>query len=203
MVGEVQAALDFVHCAGADKSMLKECQDGSDWAGAYSPLHTPPLDRKRVFLLGYSLGAIVGLHAAAMLAGVAGVAAFGGWTPFRDTVGDGLTGGNRYLFETHALIPKLGLFQDDERAVPYDYDELIAAIAPRPVLLHAPKLNRFADPGAVATAASAAGKAWGGGSSSAFMFASPSNVSAFNDAEIAAALLWVESFVVGGPHPSK
>ena len=29
MVGEVQAALDFVHCAGADKSTLKECQDGS------------------------------------------------------------------------------------------------------------------------------------------------------------------------------
>ena len=136
-----------------------------------------------------------------MLPGVAGVAAFGGWTPFRDASSAVCTGGNRYLFETHALIPRLGLFQDDVRAVPYDYDELIASIAPRPVLLHAPKLNRFADPAAVATAAAAAAKAWGGGSGDAFVFATPNNVSSFGSDEIAAALHWVGSFVVHGAGP--
>lgn len=77
------------------------------------------------------MGAIVGLHAGALLPRVASVGVFGGWSPMRGRV-PGLEG-NRMLYQTHALIPRLGYFQGNETNVPYDYDELIAAIAPRPV----------------------------------------------------------------------
>jgi hypothetical protein len=100
------------------------------------------------------MGAVVALHAAAMLPSerIAGVAAFSGWSPFRDGGGNGSAcnagvGGagadnapgrqlNQQLYKTHALLPRLGFFEGNEAAVPYDYDELIAAIAPRPTLLY-------------------------------------------------------------------
>jgi hypothetical protein len=66
------------------------------------------------------------------------------------------TGGIRRLYDLHALVPRLGLFDAhvhvhagsgggdgdtrgygyttyDQSRIPYDYDELIAAIAPRQV----------------------------------------------------------------------
>ena len=54
------------------------------------------------------------------------------------------TGGLRRLFELHALLPRLGLFAGRPAEVPYDYDELLAALAPRPTLLHTPTQDRDA-----------------------------------------------------------
>ena len=54
------------------------------------------------------------------------------------------TGGIRRLFEMHALIPRLGLFQGDQSTIPYDYDDLLKAIAPRPTLLYTPQSDRDA-----------------------------------------------------------
>ena len=103
------------------------------------------------------------------------------------------------LYETHALIPRLGLFQDREQAIPYDYPELIAAIAPRPVLLHAPLRDRFAVPSAVTAAASVASRAWQEtGSDQAFIFSAPNTSSDFRSPEVAAALKWVDNFVAEG-----
>ena len=48
-------------------------------------------------------------------------------------------GGLRRLSELHALLPRLGAFIGKEAQVPYDYDELLAAIAPRPTLLYTPR----------------------------------------------------------------
>ena len=199
MVGEVSAALDFVACAdpsmsahGSDGST--QCTYGNHWGGAYAKLHVPPLDRKRVYLVGYSLGAVVGLHAAALYKGVAGVAAFAGWTPMQCTANTTATGGNRMLYETHALVPRLGLFAGKEDAIPYDYAELIAAIAPRPTLLFAPLRNRFAVASAVERAAVAAGKAWSAaGADHAFTFTQADAPSDFKTREIGAALAWVKA----------
>lgn len=65
-----------------------------------------------MFLVGYSTGAAVALHAAAVLppSQIAGVGVVGGWTPMRANGGNVTTGGNRMIYETHALIPRLGLF---------------------------------------------------------------------------------------------
>ena len=54
------------------------------------------------------------------------------------------TGGLRRLFELHALLPRLGLFAARPAEGPYDYDELLAALAPRPTLLHTPTQDRDA-----------------------------------------------------------
>ena len=40
------------------------------------------------------------------------------------------TGGLRRLAEMHALLPRLGQFIGNEEQVPYDYGELLEAIAP-------------------------------------------------------------------------
>jgi pimeloyl-ACP methyl ester carboxylesterase len=193
MVGAVQSALDFVRCSSTAAQALPECSTGDASVPYAVEFPVPALDERKVFVLGYSLGSVVALHAAAMLPQIAGVAAFSGWTPFRTNTGVA-TGGNALLYERHALIPRLGLFAGNETAIPYDYAELIAAIAPRPCLLHAPLRNRFAVPADVGAAAKAAAAAWGG-NASAFTLSTPNTSSDFRDAEITAALHWIERFV--------
>ena len=60
-----------------------------------------------------------------------------------------MTGGNWRLWGLHALQPRLGLFQGNEKNIPYDYDAVFELIMPRPLLLVTPKRNRFADQGAI------------------------------------------------------
>eukprot|EP00666_Eupelagonemidae_sp_cell4sb_P006943 gene6943-1665_t len=85
-----------------------------------------------------------------------------------------------------ALLPRAGLYAGRERALPYDYDELLAAVAPRPLrprprkgrasrcrhpylirlsaafwlMVFAPLRDRFATPADVAKAAAAARAAY-------------------------------------------
>jgi dienelactone hydrolase len=104
----------------------------------------PALDPRKVFLLGYSLGGQVALHAAALDVRVAGVASFCGFTPMRSDSDKRPTGGIRRLWEWHALQPKLGLFDGREAEIPYDYDEILAGLAPRPSLIYAAEHDRHA-----------------------------------------------------------
>jgi hypothetical protein len=65
----------------------------------------------------------------------------------------------RYSHE-HAFLPKLGFFVGQEARLPYDFPELIAAIAPRPVLVVQPQLDRDAHPEDVRDAVAAARKVY-------------------------------------------
>ena len=103
------------------------------------------LDASRVYLFGYALGGSVALHAAALEPRVAGVVSIAGFTPMRTDTPDKGDSINRYSTE-HPVMPRLGLFLGHENQIPYDYDELIAAIAPRPVYILAPKYDRDANP---------------------------------------------------------
>jgi hypothetical protein len=47
-------------------------------------------------------------------------------------------------YDLHAVLPRLGFFAADPSTVPYDYDELIGSLAPRPVLLHTPQVSGVA-----------------------------------------------------------
>jgi len=112
----------------------------------------PQVDPDRIVVLGYSMGGMVGLHAAALDPRIKGLVAISGFTPMRtDTVDTGTGGIARYSHE-RGLIPRLGFFIGAEARIPYDYDELMAAIAPRPVMIIAPKFDRDANAKDVHTA---------------------------------------------------
>jgi len=59
------------------------------------------------------------------------VASFAGFTPFRTDSNDRGTLGIRRLYDFHALLPRLGLFQNKLNEILYDYDEVIESLAPR------------------------------------------------------------------------
>jgi hypothetical protein len=50
------------------------------------------------------------------------------------------------------MVPRLGLFAGNESRLPYDYEDLIALIAPRPVLVVQPAMDRDATPADVKAA---------------------------------------------------
>ena len=94
------------------------------------------IDRQRIFVLGYGAGGLTALHAAAFDDRIAGLVCVQGFTPLRD-VGDEKFAGENLVRWSHLfpLLPRLGAFVGQEGHVPYDLDEVLALIAPRPVTI--------------------------------------------------------------------
>ena len=132
-----------------------------DARAAVDSLSTNPLvDPDRIYLFGYSMGGTVGIYTAALDARVNGVVSICGFTPMRtDTMDRGDGGVGRYSQE-RGLIPRLGLFIGHEALIPYDFHELLGAIAPRPVLVVQPQLDRDAAPAEVHAAVEQARKVY-------------------------------------------
>lgn len=103
------------------------------------------VDQTKIIAGGYALGATVGLYAAALDERIAGVVSVSGFSPLRSVSPDRGLEGIKAFSHLHGLIPRLGFFAGHEDRIPYDYDEIIGAIAPRPVLLIAPKLDHTAN----------------------------------------------------------
>ena len=102
------------------------------------------IDHSRIFVTGYSLGATVGLYAAALDKRISGVVSICGFTPMRsDRPGKG-TEGIRAYSHLGGLLPRLGFFVNQEARIPYDFQDILASIAPRPVLVIAPVLDKDA-----------------------------------------------------------
>jgi hypothetical protein len=53
------------------------------------------------------------------------------------------TEGIRHYSHLHGLMPRLGYFIGHESRLPFDYDQVLALVAPRPVLVVAPELDRY------------------------------------------------------------
>jgi pimeloyl-ACP methyl ester carboxylesterase len=102
------------------------------------------IDPERVYLLGYALGAKVGLMTAALDDNVRGVASVCGVHPLRLSTPDKGTEGIRHYSHLHGLLPKLGYFVGNEDRIPLDYDEIVALVAPKPALIVAPMKDRYA-----------------------------------------------------------
>lgn len=118
------------------------------------------VDPQRIYLFGYSLGGNVALHTAALEPRVKGVVSISGFTPWRTDTADKGTGGiARYSLE-RGILPRLGFFIGQESKIPYDYNELIAAIAPRPVLVVEPQMDRDGTPADVHAAVDQAKKVY-------------------------------------------
>jgi pimeloyl-ACP methyl ester carboxylesterase len=102
------------------------------------------INPERVYVVGYALGAKVGMVTAALDRRVRGVAAVAGLDPLRLDTKDSGTEGIRQYSHLHGLVPRFGFFVGHEDRLPLDYDEVLALIAPRPVLVVAPMLDRYA-----------------------------------------------------------
>jgi pimeloyl-ACP methyl ester carboxylesterase len=104
------------------------------------------IDPARIGVFGYTIGGTVGLYAAALDPRITSVVSISGFTPMRtDTADRGLGGLARYS-EERALMPRLGFFIGQEARVPYDFDDVIASIAPRSVLVVEPTMDRATSP---------------------------------------------------------
>lgn len=104
------------------------------------------VDPQQIHLFGYSVGGTVALHAAALDPRVKSVVSISGFTPMRRDTADRPTGGIARFSHQRPLVPRLGFFVGHEAQIPYDYNELIAAIAPRPALIVQPTMDRDATP---------------------------------------------------------
>ena len=125
---------------------------------------------------------------------VAGVPSFAGFTPYKTDTADKPTGGLRRLSELHALLPRLGAFIGKEAQVPYDYDELLAAIAPRPTLLYTPTEDRDATHEEVAACVGQAKKAWAAkGAVAKLTVTAPDQITQMGSTETAAAVVWAKT----------
>ncbi len=102
------------------------------------------IDKQKILVAGYSLGGTVGLYSAALDDRIAGVVAVSGFTPMRlDTKGKTAEGIYTYS-HLHGLLPRLGFFAEHEERIPYDYHEILASLAPRPLLVVAPTWDQYA-----------------------------------------------------------
>jgi len=118
------------------------------------------VDGQRIYLFGYSMGGTVGLYTAALDARVKGVVSVCGFTPMRTDTADRGTGGVARYSHERGLMPRLGFFVGHEAQIPYDFDGLIASIAPRPALVVQPQMDRDATPADVHAAVERASKVY-------------------------------------------
>jgi cephalosporin-C deacetylase-like acetyl esterase len=118
------------------------------------------VDPSRIYLFGYSMGANIALYTAVLDPRVKGVVSLCGFTPMRTDTEDKGAGGIARYFREHDLLPRMGAFAGKEAQLPYDYDELIAAIAPRPVYILSPQFDRDASPADVRLAVKQAKKVY-------------------------------------------
>jgi pimeloyl-ACP methyl ester carboxylesterase len=124
-----------------------------DARGAIDALEKDALvDGSKISLFGYSIGGAVGLYTAALDPRVKGVVSISGFTPMRTDVASKGTGGIARYSAVHPLMPRLQFFVGHEQQLPYDFNELIATIAPRAALIVEPQLDRDGTPAEVHTA---------------------------------------------------
>lgn len=133
MVQDAQSAIDAL--ASPHNGSFP---DGMPVNQIYNGLWYPTVDPKRIYVAGYAMGGMVALYAAALDQRFAGAASLSGISPLRNNSLDLWTGDHSMLYEWHALQPRLGWYQDSTMLAeqwPYDYDDLLKAISPRPSLV--------------------------------------------------------------------
>ncbi|HCR90276.1 MAG TPA: alpha/beta hydrolase, partial [Prolixibacteraceae bacterium] len=104
------------------------------------------IDPDKIFILGNSIGGTVALLSASLDQRVAGIAVVSGFTPLRKNT---YPSEIKILCHLHGFIPKLGLWADDPESAPVDFLEILAGIAPRPLMVIAPEFDRHANRDAV------------------------------------------------------
>lgn len=136
----------------------------------------------KIYAVGYSLGAKIGLWSAPFENRLAGMVAIAGFTPLRSAGGHSDIEGLKAYSHLHGLIPKLGFFIGEEERISVDYGELISCFAPKPLLLIAPSWDRDAKIEEVVQGVDFARKSYEIlGSKDALDFRSPDTFNKFSD----------------------
>jgi dienelactone hydrolase len=92
------------------------------------------VDRDRIGCIGHSLGGHNGLFTAAFDQRISAIVTSCGFTAFHDYYGGNLMG-----WTSERYMPRIRtVFQNDPNRVPFDFHEVIAALAPRAVFVNAP-----------------------------------------------------------------
>ena len=158
----------------------------------------PPTDPDKIYICGFAYGGMVGLYATALDERIAGLACFSGFTPMRTDTDAKPTGGIRQYWQWHALMPKLGLYHGKESTIPFDYDDVLALIAPRKCLIYAPTRDRFADSEDVKACIMKTKALWQ--DEDALTFVSPDDICRFQREQQDALVRWFEATVAKGDH---
>jgi len=100
------------------------------------------VNKDKIMVAGYSLGGMVGLYSAVFDDRIKAVTTTCGFGSMRRDVHGNETEGIRRYSHLRPTIPRLGLFQGNEKRIPYDFHEIIGLIAPRPVYILAPQFDQ-------------------------------------------------------------
>ncbi len=175
----------------------------ADVRGALDAMsHLDFVDSSKILVAGYAMGATVGLYATALDDRIAGLVSISGFTPLRSAVqGKGIEGVKAFS-HLHGLIPRLGFFVGHENCIPYDYQDILGAIAPRPVLLIAPQLDQTASFKDIRATANEAGKIYTlSGAADQLILNSPDDFNRFSDEMKEIIYGWAGKFTDGARVP--
>lgn len=157
----------------------------------------PGVDADRIFLAGWSLGARVGLYTAALEPRVRGVALVAGFHPQRPKDAASAkelasTEGLAQYSTLQGFLPHVAEFIDRPRDLPIDDPEVLALVAPRPALVIAPTLDRYAAHSLVREGVDKARKVYRReGAAEALTFQEPLDFNRFPDATQTALAEWL------------
>ncbi|MBR5606060.1 MAG: hypothetical protein IKW70_06460 [Verrucomicrobia bacterium] len=93
----------------------------------------PTADTTQIYLVGYGIGSLIALHVVALNPAVSGVISIGIENSLRFNTRDSNWNSLLYWTQNPLFIPQLGVFTDYEERLPYDINELMALVAPRPL----------------------------------------------------------------------
>ena len=98
-------------------------------------------DPARLFVVGYDIGGRAALYMGATdgdgttSSRLTGIVSINGWTPMRVDTNASSTGGNRRLWDWHALQPALGWYDGKESTLPYDMEDVMAEVGKSTAIL--------------------------------------------------------------------
>jgi len=112
----------------------------ADVSGAVDALsQLDGIDADQIYVFGYSLGGTVGLYATALDDRIRGLISVAGFTPMRE--GEEGAWHMDEIANQHLLMPRAGYFSRERDRLPLDYEEILALIAPRSVLIISPNYD--------------------------------------------------------------
>ncbi len=101
------------------------------------------VDQQHIYILGNTIGGSVGLMATALDQRIAGLAVVAAFSPWR-TASQQYESVRNYS-HLYGFMPRLGAYAKQPASVPVDFGEIIAAVAPKPLMLIAPDIDRHSD----------------------------------------------------------